>query len=125
MVFFSQKNKNNSFHSPHHPLNLKNEQKKISLFERKVKKKEPSALFVCPALEKEEKKTSNKVTNFERIKKKLDYFVLVCTRFYMMYSFVYLCQLFDPLDIILIFALLTFFLNRQTKHTKIFHPSPI
>jgi len=59
MVFFSQKNKNNSFHSPHHPLNLKNEQKKkkISLFERKVKKKkEPSALFVCPALEKEEKK---------------------------------------------------------------------
>jgi len=29
--------------------------KKISLFERKVKKKEPSALFVCPAPEKEEK----------------------------------------------------------------------
>jgi len=41
--------------------------KKISLFERKVKKKEPSALFVCPAPEKEE--DSNKVTNFERIKK--------------------------------------------------------
>merc|ERR1712083_903975 len=75
--------------------------------------------------EKEEKKTSNKVTNFERIKKKkLDYFVLVCTRFYMMYSFVYLGQLFDPLDIILIFVLLTFFLNRQTKTYKIFHPSP-
>jgi len=44
--------------------------KKISLFERKVKKKkEPSALFVCPALEKEEK-NSIMVTNFERIKKK-------------------------------------------------------
>merc|ERR1711971_1476920 len=68
------------------------------------------------------RKNSNKVTNFERIKKKLDYFVLVCTRFYMMYSFVYLDQLFDPLDIILIFALLTFFLNRQTKHTKSFIP---
>ena len=40
----------------------------------------------------------------------------------MMYSFVYLDQLFDPLDIILIFALLTFFLNRQTKHTKSFIP---
>merc|ERR1719203_1569187 len=100
--------------------------KKSPYLNEKLKKKEPSALFVCPALEKEEKKTSNKVTNFERIKKKLDYFVLVCTRFYMMYSFVYLVgQLFDPLDIILIFALLTFFLNRQTKHTKIFHPSPI
>ena len=34
----------------------------------------------------------------------------------------YLGQLFDPLDIILIFALLTFFLNRQTKHTKSFIP---
>merc|ERR1712004_862185 len=38
---FSLKNKNNSFHSPPPPLNLKNEQKKISLFERKVKKKNP------------------------------------------------------------------------------------
>jgi hypothetical protein len=56
---FSQKTKiilKNTFHCPHHPLNVKkNEQKKISLFERKVKKKEPSALFVCPAPEKEEK----------------------------------------------------------------------
>merc|ERR1712037_188551 len=101
-----------------------NKKKSPYLNEKLKKKKEPSALFVCPALEKEEK-NSIMVTNFERIKKKHDYFVLVCTRFYMMYSFVYLGQLFDPLDIILIFALLTFFLNRQTKHTKIFHPSPI
>jgi len=42
------------FIPPPHPLKpkQKNEQKKISLFERKVKKKEPSALFVCPAPEK-------------------------------------------------------------------------
>ena len=38
---------------PHHPLNKKKmNNKKISLFERKVKKKEPSALFVCPAPKK-------------------------------------------------------------------------
>jgi len=45
------------FIPPPTPLNRKKneQQKKISLFERKVKKKEPSALFVCPAPEKEEK----------------------------------------------------------------------
>jgi len=42
------------FIPPPTPLTLK-KTKKISLFERKVKKKEPSALFVCPAPEKEEK----------------------------------------------------------------------
>ena len=55
---FSQKTKiikRIPFIPPPHPLKpkQKNEQKKISLFERKVKKKkEPSALFVCPAPEK-------------------------------------------------------------------------
>merc|ERR1719203_1894805 len=96
--------------------------KKSPYLNEKLKKKEPSALFVCPALERKGRKTSNKVTNFERIKKKLDYFVLVCTRFYMMYSFVYLCQLFDPLDIILIFALLTFFQIDKQNIQKSFIP---
>jgi len=57
---FLSKNKNNlkeylSF--PHHPLNLikKMNKKKSPYSNEKLKKKEPSALFVCPAPEKEEK----------------------------------------------------------------------
>merc|ERR1739838_662523 len=91
-----------------------------SLFERKVKKKKNPLHYLFVQLQKR-KKNSNKVTNFERIIKKHDYFVLVCTRFYMMYS---LCTSVNSLihSIILIFALLLFFLNRQTKHTKSFIP---
>jgi len=56
---FSQKTKiilKNTFHSPTTPLTLKKMNKKKSPYSNeKLKKKEPSALFVCLAPEKEEK----------------------------------------------------------------------
>merc|ERR1712203_1349586 len=98
----------------------KNEQqKKISLFERKVKKKR-TLCIICLSSSRKGRKNSNKVTNFERIIKRHDYFVLVCTRFYMMYS---LCTSVNSLiHSIFDFCITTFFLNRQTKHTKSFIP---
>ena len=96
--------------------------KKSPYSNEKLKKR--TLCIICLSSSRKGRKNSNKVTNFERIKKKHDYFVLVCTtRFYMMYS---LCTSVNSLihSIILIFALNYFFPKQTNKTYKIFHPSP-
>ena len=98
--------------------------KKLPIRTKKLKRK--TLCIICLSSSRKRKKNSKKVTNFERIKKKHDYFVLLSVYqilhdvqfVYLMVNSLIYSNNFD-------FCITTFFLNRQTKHTKSFIPPPV